>query len=101
MEARSTHPERGVAWRRFQQHIHEREGFGDFVKRNVTLQQTMVETAISQNIPFSTLRLPAETNLGIAMGRSPNATATMDQDAALKPLSEKLHPRRNPPQEPM
>ena len=26
MEARSSHPERGVAWRRFQHHILEREG---------------------------------------------------------------------------
>ena len=34
IEARSSHPERGVAWQKFQQHILEREGFGNFVKRN-------------------------------------------------------------------
>ena len=55
MEARSAHPERGIAWRRFQQHIFEREGFGNFVKRNAALQKAMVATAIRQNIPFSIL----------------------------------------------
>jgi len=83
MEARSSHPERGVAWRRFQQHILEREGFGNFVKRNVTLQKAMIETAIRQNIPFSILRLPPAPNLGIAMRRSPNAKITANLDVAL------------------
>jgi len=83
MEARSSHPERGVAWRRFQQHILEREGFGNFVKRNVTLQRTMIETAIRQNIPFSILRLPSAPNLGIAMRRSHNAKITANLDAVL------------------
>lgn len=99
MEARSSHPERGVAWRRFQQHILEREGFGNFVKRNVTLQKVMMETAIRQNIPFSILRLPSEPNLGIDVRRSANTKITANPDTALKPLSEKLNPRRQPPRE--
>ena len=99
MEARSSHPERGVAWRRFQQHILEREGFGNFVKRNVALQKAMIETAIRQNIPFSSLRLPSAPNLGIAVRRSPNAKITANLDAALDPLTQKLNPRRHPPQE--
>jgi len=82
MEARSSHPERGVAWRKFQQHIFEREGFGSFVKRNMTLQKAMIETAISQNIPFSILRLPSAPNLGIPARRSPNAKITTNLDAA-------------------
>ena len=99
MEARSSHPERGVAWRRFQQRILEREGFGNFVKRNVTLQKAMIETAIRQKIPFSILRLPSAPNLGIAVRRSPNAKITANLDAALDPLTQKLNPRRYPPQE--
>jgi thymidylate kinase len=99
MEARSSHPERGVAWRRFQQHILEREGFGNFVKRNVTLQKAMIETAIRQNIPFSILRLPSAPNLGIAVRRSPNAKITANLDAALDPLTQKLNPRIHRPQE--
>jgi hypothetical protein len=83
MEARSSHPERGVAWRRFQQHILEREGFGNFVKRNVALQKAMIETAIRQNIPFSILRLPSAPNMGIPMRRSPNAKITTNLDEAL------------------
>jgi hypothetical protein len=66
MEVRSSHPERGVAWHKFQQHIIEREGFGNFVKRNVTLQKAMIETALRQNIPFSLLQLPSAPNVGIA-----------------------------------
>ena len=99
MEARSSHPERGVAWRRFQQHILEREGFGNFVKRNVTLQKAMIETAIRQNIPFSILRLPSAPNLGIAVRHSPNAKITANLDAALDPLTQKLNPQRHAPQE--
>ncbi len=67
MEARSAHPERGIAWRRFQQHIFAREGFGNFVKRNAALQKAMVATATRQNIPFSILRLPSESSRAIAL----------------------------------
>src|ERR671924_739325 len=83
MEARSSHPERGIAWRKFQQHIFEREGFGNFVKRNVTLQKAMMETAIRQNIPFSIFRLPSVPNLGVSVRRSPDAKVTANLDAAL------------------
>jgi hypothetical protein len=83
MEARSSHPERGIAWRRFQQHILEREGFGNFVKRNATLQKAMIETAIRQKIPFSILRLPSAPNPEIAVRRSPNAKITANPDAPL------------------
>lgn len=83
MEARSSHPERGVAWRRFQQHIFAREGFGNFVKRNVTLQQAMIETAVRQNIPFSVLRLPSAPNPEITLRRSPKAKSTTNLDTAL------------------
>jgi thymidylate kinase len=95
MEARSSHPERGGAWRRFQQHILEREGFGNFVKRNVTLQKAMIETAIRQKIPFSIFRLPSAPNLGIAVRRSFNAKITASLDAALDPLAQKLNLRRH------
>jgi thymidylate kinase len=99
MEARSSHPERGVAWRRFQQHILEREGFGNFVKRNVALQKAMIETATRQNIPFSILRLPSASTLGIAVRRSANAKIAANLDAALEPLTQKSNPRRHHSQE--
>ena len=46
MEARSSHPERGVAWRIYQQNVLKREGFGNVVKRNVTLQKAMTRLGI-------------------------------------------------------
>jgi thymidylate kinase len=87
MEARSSHPERGSAWRSFQQYILEREGFGNFVKRNVTLQKAMVETAIRQNIPFSILRLPSAGNTGITRRRLriTNARINENLQASLDP----------------
>jgi thymidylate kinase len=84
MEARSSHPERGVAWRIFQQRILEREGFGNFVKRNIILQKAMIEMAIRQRIPFSMLRLPSAPNLEIAVRRSSKVKVTANLDAALR-----------------
>ena len=96
IESRSSHPERGAAWHKFQQHILEREGFQNFVKRNVLLQKAMVETAIRQDIPFSILRLPSAPNLKVAVRRSLNAKTTANPDAALDPLTQKVNPRRHP-----
>jgi thymidylate kinase len=96
IQSRSSHPERGAAWHEFQQHILEREGFRDFVKRNALLQKAMVKTAIRQNIPFSILRLPSAPNLKIAVRRSYNAKTTANLDAALHPLTQKVNPRRHP-----
>jgi thymidylate kinase len=94
IESRSSHPERGAAWHRFQQHILEREGFQNFLKRNVLLQKAMVETAIRQQIPFSVLRLPSAPNASIAMRQSPGAKMTANLDGAVE-----LNPRRHPSQE--
>jgi hypothetical protein len=80
MEARSSHPERGVAWRIYQQNVLKREGFGNVVKRNVTLQKAMIQMAIRQNIPFSILRLPSA-NPEIAARRLPNVKITANLDA--------------------
>ena len=62
IESRSSHPERGAAWHKFQQHILQREGFQNFLKRNILLQKAMIETAIRQQIPFSIFRLPSTVN---------------------------------------
>jgi thymidylate kinase len=85
IEFRSSHPERGAAWHKFQQHILEREGFQNFVKRNALLQKAMVETAMRQQIPFSILRLPSAPNAGITGRRSPTKTTEY--------LEANLHPR--------
>ncbi len=99
IESRSSHPERGAAWHKFQQHILEREGFQNFVKRNILLQRAMVETAIRQQIPFSILRLPSALNTKIAGRRSPITKITENLDTAVDPLTRKLDPRRHPSQE--
>jgi thymidylate kinase len=95
MEARSAHPERGLAWHQFQQHILQREGFGSFVKRNTILQKAMIKTAIRQNVPFSILRLPSASNAEIAAQRSPKAKIPANPDASLTPLL-KNHTTKSP-----
>jgi thymidylate kinase len=101
IESRSSHPERGAAWHKFQQHILEREGFQNFVKRNVLLQKAMVETAIRQQIPFSILRLPSSPNAEITGRRSPTTKITENLDASLDPQAAKSFQRRRPSQEVM
>jgi thymidylate kinase len=78
IESRSLHPERGAPWQSFKEHILKREGFQDFVKRNVLLQNAMIETAIRQHIPFSILRLPSAPNAVITRGRSSSAKIAKD-----------------------
>ena len=83
IESRSSHPERGAAWHKFQQHILEREGCQNFVKRNALLQKAMVETAIRQQIPFSILRLPSSINGGITQRGAPFPKIAENLDASL------------------
>ena len=91
IESRSSHPERGAAWHKFQQHILEREGFQNFVKRNALLQKAMVETAIRQQIPFSILRLPSEINAGITERRAPFPKIAETLDASLDSRAAKSY----------
>jgi thymidylate kinase len=93
IESRSLHPERGTAWQRFKQHILKREGFQDFIKRNVLLQNAMIETAIRQRIPFSILRLPSAPSL-ITRSKS-SLTKIVKNEKLNSPTLESLQRRRN------
>ncbi len=99
IESRSSHPERGAAWHKFQQHILEREGFQNFLKRNVLLQQAMVETAIRQQIPFSIFRLPSAPNMRITGPRSALTKMTKNPEPNMDPQDIKSYQRKRPPQE--
>jgi len=102
IESRSSHPERGPAWHKFQQHILEREGFQNFLNRNILLQKAMVETAVRQQIPFSVLRLPSSSsNTGITERRSAITKITEKIDANLEARAVKSYQRGRPSQEVM
>ncbi len=101
IESRSSHPERGAAWHKFQQHILEREGFQNFLKRNVLLQQAMVETAIRQQIPFSIFRLPSAPNMRITGPRSALTKIPKIPMPNMDPQDIKSYQRKRPPQEVM
>ena len=98
IESRSSHPERGAAWHKFQQHILEREGCQNFVRRNALLQKAMVETAIRQQIPFSILRLPSVTDTKITERRAPIPDIAENLDASLDSRAVKSYQRKRPPQ---
>jgi thymidylate kinase len=91
IESRSSHPERGAAWHKFQQHILEREGFQNFVRRNALLQKAMIETAIRQQIPFSILRLPSEIKTGITERRASFPKISENLDASLNSRAAKSY----------
>jgi thymidylate kinase len=99
IESRSSHPERGAAWHKYQQHILEREGYQTFVRRNALLQKAMVETAIRQQIPFSILRLPSLTDAKIAERRAPISDTSENFDASSDSRAVKSYQRKRPPQE--
>ena len=100
IESRSSHPERGAAWHKYQQHILELEGYQTFVRRNILLQKAMVATAIRQQIPFSILRLPSATDAQIAEPRAPILDTTENLDASLA-SAVKSYQRKRPPQDVM
>src|SRR4051812_34702583 len=91
--SRSSHPERGAAWHKFQEHVLKREGFHSFVKRNALLQRAMIEAAKRQEIPFSILRLPSAPDLGIAEGPLTATKITERFDAGMGLRSIESNPR--------
>jgi thymidylate kinase len=58
IEARSLHPERSGAWRKFQQQIVERDGFRGRLERYVLQQRLMLEKAETQQMPYSVIKFP-------------------------------------------
>lgn len=60
IEQRSLHPERSVAWHKFQEQIVKRDGFRNRLERYIWQQRLMLEAAESQRIPYSVIRFSAE-----------------------------------------
>jgi thymidylate kinase len=64
IEKRSLHPERSGAWRKFQQQIVQREGFGGRLERYSLQQRLMLEAAKRQQIPYSLIKSPSAPETG-------------------------------------
>ena len=58
IEKRSLHPERSVAWKKFQEQIVKRDGFRDRLERYIWQQRLMLEAAERQQIPYSVISAP-------------------------------------------
>jgi thymidylate kinase len=60
IEKKSLHPERSVAWQKFQQEIVKKEGFRDRLQRYLWQQELMLEMAKRQQIPYSIIKAMPE-----------------------------------------
>jgi hypothetical protein len=70
IEKRSLHPERSAAWLKFQRQIVEKDSFFDRLEKQ---QRLILETAEKQQIPYSVIKLPYQSE--IAGARAPVSKA--------------------------
>lgn len=96
IEKRSLHPERSIAWQKFQEQIVKRDGFRDRLERYLWQQKLMLDAAERHDIPYSVIKLPAPTE--IAPTRIPVADAQRlyAREAPMNGSNGKLHPRKRP-----
>jgi thymidylate kinase len=73
IEKRSLHPERSVAWHKFQEQIVKRDGFRDRLERYIWQQRLMLEAAEKQQIPYSIIKLTSAPESGGAGVHVPEA----------------------------
>jgi hypothetical protein len=63
IETRTLHPERSSVWQNFQQQILKKEGFSTKLERYTCQQRSILETAESQQLPYSVIKLPSSSEL--------------------------------------
>ncbi len=73
IEKRSLHPERSVAWQKFQEQIVKRDGFRDRLERYLWQQTLMLEAAERQQIPYSVIKLASAHEIGAPGVHRPEA----------------------------
>jgi thymidylate kinase len=73
IEKRSLHPERSVAWQRFQEQIVKRDGFRNRLERYIWQQRLMLEAAQKQQIPYSVVEVASAPEIGGALIHVPDA----------------------------
>lgn len=90
IEKRSLHPERSVAWQKFQEQIVKRDGFRDRLERYVWQQRLMLEAAERQQIPYSLIKLTSAPEIGAARVHVPEAQSVFLH----APMNAKIPRRR-------
>jgi len=70
IEARSLHPERSGAWHKFQEEILKRDGFRDGLERYLWQQQTILEVAETQELPYSVVKIATAPHVGLTWIRT-------------------------------
>jgi thymidylate kinase len=93
IEKRSLHPERSVAWQRFQEQIVKRDGFRNRLERYIWQQRLMLEAAERQQIPYSVMEITSATEIGGARVHVPEAQRISLHHAPMNATDSKI-PRR-------
>ena len=96
VEKRSLHPERSIAWQKFQEQIVKRDGFRDRLERYLWQQQLMLEAAEKQHIPYSVIKLAAPTESAPARIPVADAQRLYVRETPMNGSNGKLHPRKRP-----
>lgn len=98
IEERSLHPERSVAWRKFQQQIVEREGFRGRLERYSSQQRLMLEEAKRQQIPYSVIKLSLEPEIGDGQVRASETPSVSRRRVRMNAIGSRISKRkRHPP----
>jgi hypothetical protein len=91
IEKRSLHPERSVAWQKFQQQIVEKDSFRDRLERQ---QKLILEAASRQKIPYSVIKLPYEFEIGEGQVRISKAPSIARRGVRMNATDTKISKRK-------
>lgn len=83
IETRSLHPERAVAWQKFQQQIVKKEGFRNRLERYVWQQGLILDAAERQQIPYSIIKVSSAPEIGSGWVRVPEARSVYRRGARM------------------
>ena len=91
IEKRSLHPERSVAWLKFQQQIVEKDSFCERLKRQ---QRSILDAAEKQQIPYSVIKLPYESEIAGGQASISKASTIVRPDVRVNAADAKIYRRK-------
>jgi thymidylate kinase len=92
IEKRSLHPERSSAWQKLQQQIVKKEGFRDRVERYMWQQRLLLETAETQQLPYSVIKLASTPETGLI--RIFETQSIFHRNVQMTPAAAKMSKRK-------
>ena len=91
IEKRSLHPERSVAWLKFQQQIVQKDSFCERLRRQ---QRSILDAAEKQQIPYSVIKLPYESEIAGGQASISKASTIVRPDVRVNAADAKIYRRK-------